>query len=41
VGKPPFVGVSRKRRELGGVCVERLDRADADFRGLERRSLGQ
>ena len=26
VGNPPFVGVSRKRRELGGTYVERLDR---------------
>ncbi len=26
VGNPPFVGVSRKRRELGGAYVEALDR---------------
>ncbi len=29
VGNPPFVGVSRKRRELGDEYVERLDRAYA------------
>jgi type II restriction/modification system DNA methylase subunit YeeA len=29
VGNPPFVGVSRKRRELGGAYVETLDRVFA------------
>ena len=29
VGNPPFVGVSRKRRELGDAYVEALDRVYA------------